>query len=282
MDWRERFIIFSVTGNVPRYLEFFEGKNVYKEIERNFFDSSSFLFRDGYELLKEELREPASYISILEAIANGMNKLSEISNFTYIEPVKLASYLSTLRSLGIVERIIPIFAPKKSKRGRYYISDYYFSFWYRFVSPHFEEIESDLIKPAITRFRNDFNTYLGWVYEDFIRRNFSKILAPIGFEVTKSGKWWHKNTDVDVLGINKRDKLAVICEVKWKKINRGEAHRVIGNLERKAEEIKEIKNFDKKYCIVCKEKTISVEEENILLFDLNDVIKSLKTAKQAI
>jgi len=116
VSYSDVFKIYAVTNGVPKYLEFFKGGDVEAEIRKNFFNSSSFLFRDAIELLKEELRDPTNYVMILEAIANGLTKLSEMSNYTFIEPTKLTPYLRTLRHLGIVQRRIPILSPKKARR----------------------------------------------------------------------------------------------------------------------------------------------------------------------
>ncbi len=42
-----------MTGGVTRYLEFFSGRDVEREVEEQFFDPSSFLYMDALNLLME-------------------------------------------------------------------------------------------------------------------------------------------------------------------------------------------------------------------------------------
>lgn len=46
------------------------------------FDRSGYLFEEPENLLKQELREPGVYNSIITAIAEGASKLNEISTKT--------------------------------------------------------------------------------------------------------------------------------------------------------------------------------------------------------
>ena len=49
--------IYRVCDGIPKYLEFFNCKNVEREIIENVFNPNSFLFREPKLLLEEELRE---------------------------------------------------------------------------------------------------------------------------------------------------------------------------------------------------------------------------------
>ncbi|MBC7092275.1 MAG: ATP-binding protein, partial [Nitrososphaeria archaeon] len=157
--------IYSITNGVAKYLEFFSGENVEEEIVKNVFDPSSFLFEDALRLLSDELRDYSTYIQVLEAIGLGYNRINEIADYAFIQPKDAFFYLKVLSSLGIVKRIVPIFSPKKGKRGLYIIDDNYFNFWFRFVSPFQAEIESGMKEVAIENFKNKFNSYLGIVFE---------------------------------------------------------------------------------------------------------------------
>jgi len=264
----ELFKIYAVTNGVPKYLEFFACKDVMEEIKHNFFDNASFLFRDALELLKEELRNPTNYIMILEAIANGMTRLSEISNYTYIEPVKLTAYLSTLRNLEIVRREVPLLAPKEVRRGIYTIADFYFGFWFRFISPYYEEIENEAPEAAIVNFERNFNTYLGTPFECYARSMTGKILKKHGYILSKIGRWWHGDVDIDIVAIDDHNKTVIFGEAKWKTITQKEAYRIIHKLEEKAEAFPHRKTYRKTYCIIAREFK-DVDIDDIILIDIN-------------
>ena len=206
--------IFGVTHNIPKYLEFFSGKDVENEIIKNFFDSSSFLYNDVINILSEELRDYATYFQILEAIALGYNKISEIANYAYVQPKDVYFYLKVLSRLDIVERLVPIFSKRKEKKGIYRIKDNYFNFWFRFVSPYQGDIESYSIQQPIYNFKKNFNTYLGFIFEniilDLLKR---KNIIPLLF--TKLGKWWYKDKEIDIIALNDQTKEILFCECKW-------------------------------------------------------------------
>ena len=57
-------------------------------------------------LLRQELREPANYNSILSAVANGATFPKEIAEKAGVEQGSIGKYLKTLEGLGLIERTI--------------------------------------------------------------------------------------------------------------------------------------------------------------------------------
>ena len=51
------------------------------------------MFEEPANLLKQELREPATYNGIIAAIANGASKLNEIATKNGLESNKCAKYI---------------------------------------------------------------------------------------------------------------------------------------------------------------------------------------------
>ncbi len=212
LEFEEAFKLYAVTGGVPKYLEFFRGEHVVEEIVENFFDPYSFLYNDALNILSEELRDYATYLQILEAIALGYNRITEIANYAFIQAKDAYFYLKVLRSLDIIERITPLLAPRKTKRGIYEFKDYYFYFWFKFLSPYQTDIEGYNPQPAIENFHTRFNEYLAKVFEKTARDIVLKlsIIRP-----TRIGKWWHKNVEIDVVALNDNTREIIFGEVKW-------------------------------------------------------------------
>ena len=76
----DKVIAYGVFGGVPAYLKFINNKKSIKQnIIDNLFDIDNLLYDEPNILLKEELREPYVYNSIIAAIATGYSKLNEIS-----------------------------------------------------------------------------------------------------------------------------------------------------------------------------------------------------------
>ena len=273
--------IYAVTSGIPKYLEFFEGRDVESEIAEKFFDSSSFLYNDAVNLLSEELRDYSTYFQILEAIALGYTKITEIGNYAFVEAKDVYFYLKNLMSLGIVERVIPILAPRKGRRGIYKIKDNYFRFWFKFISEFQEEIESYAQDIAIENFRKKFNTYLGEVFEDLCLE-LVKNLRFLPF--TKIGKWWHKDKEIDIVALNERTKEILFCECKWQ--NKVNAKKIAKELAEKSQYVQWHNEERKEYFAIFAKsfsKRISeFEGKKVYCFDLKDLEKCEKTVKKSL
>ncbi|NJE46115.1 ATP-binding protein [Thermococcus sp. GR7] len=257
--------IYSVTGGTPKYLEFFGGRNVEEEIKANFFNSSAFLFREARALLSEELRELSTYLAILEAIARGNTRVTQIANFCYMKENQVVPYLRVLGELGVVRKVTPLFG----KKGIYEIADNYFLFWSRFVNPYYEEIEGNFIEAAIEDFEENFNTFLGKPFEgvagEFLIEANRRNLLP--FRFTKIGRWWHRGEEIDLIALNESSKKALFVEVKWSDLTSKEAKRVLKRLERKAELVG-LEDYEKHFGVIGKK--IEGKENFELAFDLRD------------
>ena len=268
--------LYAVTSGVPRYLELFEGRDVEKEIRENFFDPNAFLFREAKELLEEEFREPETYYTLLEAIAKGKTRVNEIAQHAFLEPRNTARYLRILEDLGILRRELP--AGRKAKKGIYRFRDLYFAFWFRFVAPYFEEIESGFPEGALEEFEGEFNHYLGSAFEEVAKQFLAELnrAGKLPFRFTKIGRWWHKNEEIDLLALNERERKALFIEVKWRSLNEREARRILKGLEGKAELVG-LDGWEKRYGLVAKkvEGKDELREEDWLVWDLEDFTHQL-------
>ncbi len=270
-DFERLVRLYGVTWGVPRYMEMFETGSD-EEIIGNFFEQTSFLFNEARLLLGEELRNPTAYAQIIEAIALGKSRLSEIAQYAMMEAKDLPAYLKVLSNLGIVRREVPI-TKKTAKRGIYTIEDEYFRFYYRFVSPHYEEIDGLNPEPAIEDFRKNFNTYLGTTFEkvakEFLIRLNRAGMLPLRF--TRIGRWWHKNEEIDLIALDERGKKALFVEVKWKDLDQREARGILKDLKRKAGLVG-LGEWGKSYGLVAKEihDKEALREEGWLAWDLGD------------
>jgi len=273
-NFEELVRLYGVTWGVPRYMELLrDGSD--EEIIRNFFEPTAFLFNEARLLLMEELRSPSVYSQIIEAIAMGKTRLSEIANYTMMEAKDLPAYLRVLADLGIVRRVVPV-TEKKARRGIYTIEDEYFRFYHRFVSPHYEEIESLNPEPAVEDFRANFNRYLGFTFEKVAREFLIELNKAGGlpFRFTKIGRWWRRDEEVDLVALNEREKRVLFVEVKWNDLGEREARGILRDLERKGELVG-LDAWEKSYGLIAK----GIKEKEILrekgwhVWDLGDLRK---------
>jgi AAA+ ATPase superfamily predicted ATPase len=233
------------------------------------------LYEEVEFLLREELRDYSSYFSILEAIARGNSKLSEIANFSRIQAKDLPKYLSVLMKLDIVEKIYPITEKRTTKRTIYKIKDNFFDFYFRFVYPFKNDLELGNTKKVIEVIKKEFNSFIGKKFEE-ISREFlyeMNLKGALPFRFSNIGTWWEKDKEIDIVALNKEEKKILFCEVKWQDINKNEAEKIFENLKEKAEEVKWFNKARKEYfCLIAKEikDKKDLQEKGYLVFDLKD------------
>lgn len=161
--FEDRLLHFAAAGGIPAYwLQFSMEKDFFENLKEHVLKKGQMLFDEVEFILREELREPRYYFALLQAIAQGKRKLSEIVNATGIAQPVANKYLGVLSDLRIVEREIPVTEekPLKSKKGLYRIIDEFFQFWFRFVFPRRSELEMWRIDDVLKDIRLEMPQYL--------------------------------------------------------------------------------------------------------------------------
>ncbi|WP_297535045.1 ATP-binding protein [Thermococcus sp.] len=264
---------YGILGGTPAYLLEFDDSKTIEENLRAYFRPDSFLYGDARFVLMEELEEPRNYFAVMEAVAGGKTTLGEITNETGLERGTVAKYLSVLIDLGFVRRELPVTASRKSRKGRYYIADPYFAFWFRYVHPNVDLIETGQGDFLVELVMENLSEYLGWVFEDIARQFLIELkgAGKLPFRFTKIGRWWRKGEEIDLVALNEREKKALFVEVKWKDLNEREARRVLKELERKAGLVG-LDDWEHYYGLVAKsvEGKEEMREEGFLAWDLEE------------
>ena len=219
---------YGICGGVPQYLEFFSKWNSLEDAVRaEFLTLSSVLNEEPKILLREELREPAIYSSILDAIASGASKSNEIATKIGKQGNTIAPYLKNLISLEIVEKIHPI-ESKSDRKTVYRISDNLFHFWYYFMPK---------CRPLIAMGRDDvaysmkikphIPEYFGHIFEQICLQYVVKVMVDtMDYIYDDYGTWWGNNPaekreeEIDIVATGENDILT--CECKWKDNQVGE------------------------------------------------------------
>ena len=218
----DRAVLYGATGGIPEYLSKIDrNKSVKENITSLFLNTSGNFFEEPSNLLKQELREPATYNAIIQSIAWGASKLNEIATKAGIESNKCAKYLSSLINLGLIKKEYP-YGEAKSKRSIYKIQDQMFRFWYRFVFPNFSAITAGLgVGVYEHEVEGELNAYMGHIFEDickqwfFLQANENRL----PFFVGDIGRYWGTNPrtrtqeEIDLMAARKDN--ALFAECKW-------------------------------------------------------------------
>ncbi len=179
------------------------------------------MFEEPNNLLKQEVREPATYNAIISAIATGSSKLSDIANKVGVETSVCSVYLKNLISLGIIKKETPI-TEKSSRKTIYSISDNMFRFWYRFVPANMSIIQNGMIDLAYRNISENLSSYMGAVFEDICKQYLWSLNRQGKTAITfmDLGRWWggdpeSKNeVEIDILAIGAKNS-AIFGECKW-------------------------------------------------------------------
>lgn len=216
-SFEDRMMHYSLAGGIPAYwLHFSPSKDFAGNLGDSLLRKGEVLYDEAEFLLREELREPRYYFSLLQAIAQGKRKLSEIVNATGIPHATANKYLLVLSDLDIVEREVPVTEekPAKSKKGLYRIKDEFFAFWFRFVFPRRGDLEMGRLQRVVGEIQKGLPQHLSQVYE----RVAAEILwehSDRFFPFDALGRWWDKGDEIDLVAFNRKQGKALFVEVRW-------------------------------------------------------------------
>lgn len=235
---------YAAFGGTPYYLaRIRETDGFESNVLRLMFDSLGALREEPMMLLRQELREPSAYYSVLQSIAMGNTTPKLIAEHAGVEADAIGNYLKTLAGLGLIERNVPFGDdPNKSRKGIYAIADPFFAYWFRFVGRNMGLIESNISEPVARKlaFGPAFDTYVGQQFETICRQWLIRQNAAgrLPFIATQFGKWWgndpiaREQTDIDEVAADPLDKRILLGECKWRNtLNETEA---IERLRRRA------------------------------------------------
>lgn len=220
----DKLLAYGILGGIPRYLEAFNpDKTIEENIAYRIIQNGAFLHEEPDNLLKAELRETNIYNSILSAIANGKNKIVDISDYIHEDRTKVAKYLVTLQVLRLIEKKVPCTESQNSKKSIYVIKDNFFKFWYRYDfsnNAYYSMLGSAETAEIIMK---DISNHMGLVFEDICKDYLMHLakMRKLPFIPYTIGKWWGNNPvikaqdDVDILAIDKSGKEAMFVECKF-------------------------------------------------------------------
>ena len=220
----ELALIYGITGGIAEYVSFIDGTRTVKEnILNMYLDQAGRMFEEPSNLMKQELREPRMYHTILGSIASGSSTLNEIAGKARESTASCAYHLNALQALDIVKKETPAGEKESSRKTIYRIKDSAFRFWYRFVFPYQtfvvngngEYVYENFVKPFLSSF-------MGTVFEDMCLSYLMhpETLLKVPFPYSEAGRWWGNNPrekrqeeiDICALGAD----AVLLCECKWR------------------------------------------------------------------
>ncbi len=242
---------YGALGGTPAYLlQFDPAVDFVENVRHRILAPEAYLYREPDFILREELREPRNYFSILRAIAMGKTRPAEIINETGFDKNMVGKYLSVLTDLKIIRREVPVteWGFEKSKKGIYLLEDHFFRFWFNYVYPNRSFIEEGQIDYVLDRkIMPSLDRFISWSFEEVCRARVRKGMK-LGIHCNQVGRWWSKEGEIDIVGLAEAENTAVFGEVKWSVNPVGTD--ILNDLEKKAKLVEWRQEERKEYFIL--------------------------------
>jgi hypothetical protein len=216
-DTEQRVAVYTITGGIPAYVELFDDRlNILRNLREHILTPANTMLEDAVFLLGEQLMEPGNYFAILDAIAGGAHQLSDIALMAGISRTNISKYLGVLQELGYVERQVPatVRRPEQSRQGRYIITDAYF----RFLKPNLADIVRGRVRQAVSLLYDHLLDFIGThTFEELSRAWVGDVaeMNELPFLPERTGSFWSRKAQVDVVAVNWRTKDILLGECKW-------------------------------------------------------------------
>ncbi len=210
---------YALLGGIPAYLkEFNPTLALEQNIVQKILTKSAFLNTEPELLIADEFDEPKNYLSLLRSIGIGATKFGDILNYTGLQSGQATSYLKRLIDLKVVKREVPVTEkiPVKSKMGLYTINDNFIRFYFSCFYPYQNFVETGNFEAFLSANRDVIAKIVAKTYEDLaieFTQNLMLQGALPNFE--RLGRWWDNQTEIDLVGLNQQDNVALFAEVKY-------------------------------------------------------------------
>ena len=268
---QELIELYSITGGVPKYiLSLDRNKSALYNIENNIFDKNNYLYSEPKFLLQEEVNDLSRYFSILNAISIGHTKMSAISSYLQINAGGLSPYISKLIDLDILEKESPITENiENTKKVLYKIKDNYLKFWFSYVYPYQSYLEIENLIYIKNKIENEFDLYVSKIYEDLARES---VWENMKFPLVKVGRWWDKDTEIDIVALGEDNKI-VFGECKYSKKQVG--LNILNELKEKSKKVIWKNDKREEYYIIFSKSGFSQDLIELAKKETNIILKEL-------
>jgi len=204
--------LYMITGGVAKYVELLMDAQCYtRERMLNYVcRPDSYFLTEGKDLMNQEFGDDSNtYFSILQLLAGGMTKRSEIDGAMHKD---MGVYLQNLeKNFHIVRRVKPLFSKTNSKVTSYEISDQFIRFWFRFIWPYQSLIERQQMAVLRQNISKHYEQFSGKTLECYFRDKFME-----SGDFTIVGNWWDRNgvSEIDMIALNEFEHKGIAAEIK--------------------------------------------------------------------
>lgn len=232
-----------VFGGVPKYLELInQNQSFIYNVNRLCFSANSVMIKEIDKIFYSQFREGKTYQAIIELVKERLISLQDIAHKLHMSSGGgLKQYLANLEQAEFIRSYVPFNKKENSKLKKYFLSDEYIQFYFKYIEPHKKLINEGNSEALFERLTDDsITTWFGFAFEKFCIKHAMYLAKKMGFndQVMNYGPYFEREDtafQIDLL-YKRKDKVITICEMKYytKPITTG----VIPEVERKIKLLK--------------------------------------------
>ncbi len=276
-------LYYGISGGIPAQILRMQGKSVKDAAEAIFAGSPGQAALLPEQVMGMELRELSYYNCILSAMAQGRNRVNQLSVEVGKPKDVVVPYLNALMSIGVVTKQTAITEETNRKKTRYSIVNSNTVFWYRFIVPHMDLYvagEWDLLWD--TYIAPDLDNFMQQVFISMSREHLEECSrrGQMPFTIERSGNWWTNDDEAgttdgfDVVSLGKTEgksaTIFTLCFYEQREIEVAEVKSMI-------EKTKQMHREGDAFYVVCAKdrfhenvETVASTIKNIILVTLDE------------
>jgi uncharacterized protein len=218
----ERVQVYSMWGGIPAYWERLDPNiPVFENLRQQLLPSNTWMLDEPRLLLQDFINDPYNYVGIMRAIADGRQSLSDISARTGLSGGPTSKYLSTLRETGFVVRNVPVTETgADSRQGRYFVTDPYLRFYYRFLAAYQSQLALGKHQQTLRNIEAEFPKFIEentWqeLCREWVEQASDQGIIPL--PIGSVGSDWKRTYTVDIAGFHEEARSLVIGACHWQR-----------------------------------------------------------------
>lgn len=149
---KESVDIFCLSAGITKLLSAYDTGISFDENVKALLHINSPFYRLMNETMRECFRTPESYNTLLYAMANGYNRISELAAFSGYPKNKCDKYIKALCEFGLVRK-----EPEKNGHTKYYPANSYIALWYKTLLTAVPNADGSFGEDVYDRFMQYFN-----------------------------------------------------------------------------------------------------------------------------
>ena len=216
----QRVAVYAIWGGIPAYWERINlDLTVIENLQNQLRPANAWMLDEPRVLLQDFITDPYNYVGVIRAIAHGAHTLSAISKRSGLSGGPASKYISVLRDTGFVRRRIPIMERSPdSRRGRYFITDPYLRFFYRFLASHQSKLALGKLSQTIELIEEELTAFIHANTWQELCREWVLLASASGYfplSIDEVGSEWKRTYAFDVVGVNFDERSLVVGNCLW-------------------------------------------------------------------